>query len=486
MAGIGFELKGLFKKRGITALFRAYGYAGVICAGPMLLGVLLLLGVMLLCNLTGAAKHDQELVVCMITYTLLASLTVTSFFSMVVTRYLADMLYEEHSEAILPSFWGSSGLMLVIGGVLYGVFLFFSGISLLDQFLCLGYFGEMILVWNAMSYLTAIKDYKGILLSFASAVAFTFLTGALLIFLGIPHVEALMLAVSAGYGLMLIWDVVLLHRYFPESDVGAFEFLKWMDEFLPLALTGFLINMGLFSHLVIMWMGPIKVQVQGLFYGAPFYDVPALVAFLTILVTTVNFVVSVEVKFYPKYRIYYSLFNDNGSIKDIMQAENEMLTVLGNELKYTALKQLFTTMLALALGGVILNLLPLGFNDQMQGYFRILCVGYGIYAVANTVLLILLYFTDYRGALAASAVFAGATTVFTVISLFFDVKYYGFGFILGSAAFFLMVYWRLEIFTRKLPYYILSRQPIVAEMKSGIFTEINGYLQRKVEEDAKE
>ena len=46
MAGIGFELKKLFRRKGIFASFRAYGYAGVICTGPMLLGVLLLLGVM--------------------------------------------------------------------------------------------------------------------------------------------------------------------------------------------------------------------------------------------------------------------------------------------------------------------------------------------------------------------------------------------------------------------------------------------------------
>ena len=36
MAGIGFELKKLFHRRGLMAMLRAYGYAGVICAGPML------------------------------------------------------------------------------------------------------------------------------------------------------------------------------------------------------------------------------------------------------------------------------------------------------------------------------------------------------------------------------------------------------------------------------------------------------------------
>ena len=91
MAGIGFELKKLFSRRGLFASFRAYGYAGIICTGPMLLGIVLLLGVMFLCDRTGASKQSRELLVCMITYTLLASLTVTSFLSMVVTRFIADI-----------------------------------------------------------------------------------------------------------------------------------------------------------------------------------------------------------------------------------------------------------------------------------------------------------------------------------------------------------------------------------------------------------
>ncbi len=159
-------------------------------------------------------------------------------------------------------------------------------------------------------------------------------------------------------------------EYFPQSDISAFLFLRWADQFLPLAFTGLCINIGLFAHLVIMWAGPLGKQVKGLFYGAPSHDVPALIAFLTILITTVNFVVSVEVNFYPKYRNYYSLFNDGGTIKDIMQAGTEMLDVLNRELKYTALKQLLTTALAISMGESLLKYLPLGFNDLMYGYFR--------------------------------------------------------------------------------------------------------------------
>ena len=485
MAGIGFELKKLFAKKGVLNSAKAYGYAAVICTGPMLLGVLLLLGIMVLCTFFEVGLHTRELLICMITYTLLASVTVSSFFSMVVTRYVADMLFEEKNEAVLPAFWGSTVIMLGIGSILYGVFLAFSGATLLQGILCFTLFGELIIVWNAMNFLSAIKDYKGIFLSFLASVAVSILLGALLLWLKLPVIESLLFSVSVGYGVMLIWDVILLHRYFPHTRLGAFTFMQWIDAFLPLALSGFFMNIGMFSHLVIMWFSDIGVRVHGLFYGAPWYDVPALLAFMTALMTTVNFVVSVEVNFYPKYRNHYSLYNDKGTIDNIKQAEKEMIGTLKTELFYTALKQLLFTAAVIALGGYLLDLLPLGFNEVMRGYFRTLCVGYGVYAIGNMLMLILLYFTDYKGAFITTAVFAAATVCFSVLSLLFSNIYYGFGFLIAAMIFAAVCAVRLDYFTKRLPYYILSVQPLVSEDRSGMFTKLGVFLSDKLEETKK-
>ena len=481
MAGIGFELKKLFHKKGVLNTTKAFGYATVICAGPMLLGVLLLLGVMLLCSLFSVSNFHRELLICMITYTLLASVTVTSFFSMVVTRYVADMLFEENNGAVLPCFWGSTVIMLAVGGVLYGIFLCISGATLAQGLLCFVLFGELIVVWNAMSFLTAIKDYKGIFLSFLTSVAVSILLGAVLLLLGAPAVEALLFSVSVGYGIMMIWNVILLHRYFPHTELGAFTFMKWIDSFLPLALSGLFMNIGMFSHLVIMWCSDIQVHVHGLFYGAPWHDVPALLAFMTALITTVNFVVSVEVNFYPKYRNHYSLYNDKGTIKDILQSQQEMLDTLKTEVFYTALKQLLFSAACIALGGYVFDLLPLGFNEIMRGYFRTLCVAYGLYAIGNMLMLLLLYFTDYRGACITTGLFAVCTIVFTVISLQFSNVFYGFGFLLAAMVFTVATAVRLDYFSKRLPYYILSVQPLVAEDRSGMFTRLGVYLEERLE-----
>lgn len=486
MAGIGFELKKLFQHTGVFASLRAFGYATVITTGPMLLGVVLLLGLMWICTFAGISKFQRELLVCMITYVLLASVTVTSVLSMVVTRFTADMLFEDRNEEVLPSFWGSALLMMVVGGILWLVFLIFSGATFVQGVFLYILFQELILVWHAMSYLTAIKDYRNLFRSFFVAIGLSLLLGLLLVLFHYPAIESLLFSVSVGYGVKAIWDIVLLYRHFPRSKASAFSFMEWMDKFPELPWIGFFTNMGLFSHLVIMWFSEVGVQVKGLFYGAPYHDISALIAFLTILITTVNFVVSVEVNFYPKYRDYNSLYSDKGTGQDIIQAEKEMLAVLKNEIFYTALKQLLFSCLAIAVGGYVLDLVPLGFNEVMKGYFRTLCVAYGLYAIGNMIMLILLYFIDYKGALVGTAVFAAGTVVFSIISLFFPSLYYGFGFLLASMLFVVVVLTRLNYYIKRLPYYILCVQPLVEEDVTGRHRKTGDWLEKYLGEERTE
>ena len=42
-------------------------------------------------------------------------------------------------------------------------------------------------------------------------------------------------------------------------------------------------------------------------------------------------------------------------------------------------------------------------------------------------------------------------------------------------------FFRLDAYTRNLPYYILSVQPVVAEDKTGVFTKLGYFLNKKLE-----
>ncbi len=472
MAGIGFELKKLFSRKGLIATIRAYGYATLVCAGPMLLGFLLLLASMFIADTAGASRHDRELLVTMLTHALLASLVVTSLFSMLTTRFCADMIYEKKFNRIMPSFYGSVSLMLVIGGLGYGLFLCFSGVALVYKILSFLFFMVLIVVWTEINYLTMLKDYKSIILAFGISVALALLLGVLLIWVfHIPVVTAMMLSIAIGYGVMMVWYFILIYRYMPEGLGTSLRFLAWFDTIPQLGLTGFLVTLGLFGHLVVMWWAsPLQVQVEGLFYGAPTYDVPAIFAFFSILITTVNFVTSVETRFYPRYREYFSLFNDGGSIENLDEAEDNMMRVLSEEIGYLSLKQIFSTLLFIILGTIVLPLLPLGFNSEMLRVYRTLCVGYAFYAIGNSIMLISQYFSDMGGALLSAAVFAVVSNAATLLLAQFAQAFHGFGFLLGSALFCLCAWLRLCVYLRKLKYNVLSKQPLLLSRHAGFFT----------------
>ncbi len=482
MAGIGFELKKLFSKKGVFAILRAYGYAGIVCTGPMLLGILLLVGIRIIAFAGGASEYSVECLNSMITYTLLASLLVSSFFSMVTTRFTADSLYEEKSELVMPSFHGSIAIMLGIGSVLYGTFLINSGIPFLYQFLCLILFGELVVVWTQINYLTAVKEYANIIRTFFYSLSVAFLVGFLLIRVGLPIIPTLLFTVTVAYGIMMGWYYVLLDSFFEKGKGSSMYFLRWLDRYPELACLGLFMTIALFFHIVIMWYSHAGEKIIGLFYGAPIYDIPALFAFLSILITTINFVTSVEVNFYPKYRNYLCLFNDGGSLVDILQAEREMKRTLVIELEYTFTKQLFTTIVFIILGTIALPYLGVIYSEESIGIYRVLCVGYGFYAIGNCIMLISLYFADNYGALMDSIFFMVISVLGTFFMKDMGTQLFGFGFMIGSMIFGFISLIRLWSYLKKLNYHILSKQPIVLKNRKTFITDISMYFERKYHE----
>ena len=115
MAGIGFELRKIYNEDSLFSKQKAYAYAGIVYTGPMLLGILLTAGVVVLTMVAGISENERDYILSNLTYAIIFSLVITSLFSLVVTRFVADMLYEKKFETIIPSFYASSALMLMIG-----------------------------------------------------------------------------------------------------------------------------------------------------------------------------------------------------------------------------------------------------------------------------------------------------------------------------------------------------------------------------------
>lgn len=472
MAGIGFELKKLFQNKGLLLQVRANLYASIVIAGPTLMGVLLLLGTRYISSYGGATNHQQNLIVVIITYSLLFSLILTSFLLFVLSRYVADMLYINAYERILPSMYGAIGLFLVIGSVLWIGFLSINSLEFNFALYSFALFCEGVVVWIQISYISAIKEYRGILWGFLIGVAVGLLCGLIFVTLGYEVVASLLASACIAYGVLIVDFTVLIHKYFPVGSGSPLRFLAWIEKYPQLPFVGLFSTLGLFIHLILMWVSPWGVQVDGYFYHAPRHDIPALMAFMTSLFTTVNFVTTVEVNFYPKYHLYFNLLNGDGSLLNIEKAYDEMLDVLKQEIFYLAIQQIFISLIAVTLFGELIAYLKLGFSGSMIEVFRVLCVGYGIFAIGNSLLLFLLYFSSNRDALLASAMFFVANTALTFYTISLPQTYYGFGFIVASIILYLVALRRLYSYTDRLDYHIFTEQPVFFVQKRSILTNL--------------
>mgnify|MGYP001007364348 CR=1 FL=1 len=479
MAGIGFELRKLFGEKGLILNVRANLYASIVVAGPIIMGAVMLFGLNLLAHYAGAGVHEKNVLVVIVTYSLLFPLLLTSFVSFVSTRYVADMLYAGREDRVLPSMYGAISLCLPLAAVIWAVFLFISRMPLQYSVLSFVLVCEAVVVWIELSYINAAKDYRSAVLGFMLGVAVGLLTGYLLAYVLHAELTASLLAgVCVAYGIKVLSFTVVLHGYFPIGSGSSLRFLEWMEKYPSLILVGFCSTAGLFVHIFFMWAGPWGERVIGLFYFAPQYDIPALAALMTTLVTTVNFVTSVELSFYPKYRLYFSLLNGGSPLSDLTKAGQAMVNGLKQDLFLLAQAQLVVELLAIALAGAVLPRLNLGFNPVMIGLFRVLCVGYGLFAIGNSMVLFLLYLSDYRDAMIVTLALLIVSTAGTAVTLALPQYYYGFGFVIAALVMFILAWARLSNYINRLDYHVFSKQPIFVREQDGWLTRLARRLDR--------
>ncbi|WP_317335803.1 exopolysaccharide Pel transporter PelG, partial [Streptococcus orisratti] len=179
MAGIGFSINKLVKEKNFSSKPRAFAYAAIVTIGPLLFGELVLVAVYALTNFSKVIVADRNLIVAIITYGLLASLIINGASSLVISRYLSDKLYAKKIGDILTTYWGSQLFLLTVGGLIYGIFIIFSGIGIFYSVLAWLLFCELLLSWNALNFLTILRDYQGLFKSFSLTIVTTCAMGGI-------------------------------------------------------------------------------------------------------------------------------------------------------------------------------------------------------------------------------------------------------------------------------------------------------------------
>ena len=162
MAGIGFRLRELTKADTWSGLLLAYGFAGVIGSGPWVLSIvgILLIGILNTENFATPYYVGQFQI--SVTYLMAGSLILTSPLQLMISRFIADRLYEKQDKQVLPNLTGAIFLVITVSGTLAGLCLvyLFTG-PVLYGLLMLSGLVVLSTIWIVVIVLSGLKAYAG-------------------------------------------------------------------------------------------------------------------------------------------------------------------------------------------------------------------------------------------------------------------------------------------------------------------------------------
>lgn len=460
MAGIGFELRKLFREEtGLLSSAKSYAYSSVTTVGPMLLCMLMIFANQMFMRGYDVAYLERELFLTTVVYVFIFSVLVTGGLSMVLTRFIADRIFEGKNEHLLSSYYGAIAICLPLGAVV--AWLFLSRVEAGIGYKAVVYvlFAELIIIWIQSVHLSALKDYSRIVRHFAYGVS-TSLIGTWLVlrYSNFDTATAVLTVMAVGFFIVIWCSARHFESFFPSGQSRLyFAFLSYIMKYPSLLLIGTFFYIGVYTHTFVYWFSSYGFSVAEAYRVSPFYDLPVFYAYLTVVPTLVTFVVSVETSFYDKFRDYYSKILNGGTLQEVAQAKRDMQRTLMQEISFVMEVQLLFTIISLAIG---IKLLPaIGFTMAQLDTFKILALGYFLFIIAFITLLIMLYFDDRKGVTFISALLVLLNTGLTWWSM--SKGFHGLGLFIASFVVLCIAFVRLIYYLRNIDYYTFCSQPIM-------------------------
>jgi len=425
VAGIGFELRKYLNDDSFTGSLKAYGFAGLISAGPWVLSILgvMLIGIVAVSQKVGGEEIRQFTT--SVTWIMGASLVLTGLFQLMFTRFVADKLYSDREVDVNPNLFGALLLTTVVSGViglLLAFFLFDEGFAY--ELLMIGNFVTLSNIWIVVIFTAGLKQFKLILYAFAAGYAATVVFSVLLIPFG---VTGLLVGLLAGHCVLLF---VMLGVIIPEYRVDEtlkMEFLDRKQIFPILIFIGFFYNLGIWIDKLLFWLNPATSEhVIGPLSNSMIYDLPIFLAYLSIIPGMAVFLLRIETDFAEAYEGFFSAVRGNASLPEIEMLGNEMVVAVREGIFQILRVQGITVLILYLLGPTIINWLEI--SPKYVHLYYIDLVGVAAQVLMLAVLNVLFYLDRLKDALLLTATMLVTNAVFTWATLEMGPVYYGYGF----------------------------------------------------------
>ena len=459
MAGIGFELRRLKRDDTFLGTLQAYTASGIITSGPWIISILsiaILSG--LLHNLTDTA--NRLLILSAVTHVYAFMLILTGAPSLVLTRFAADCFSEKTPEKILPSYLAALTGVLILAAVVSGAFFYF-GTSVSPLFQLAGVTLSLLVagVFITSNYLGALKRYSAILIAFLCGYGLSCVLAYELTRINPSDPAYALAGFVIGHLVLFVLLFAALYRELPHGkkiiDFGSF---RYFAAFPFLALAGLFYNAGIWvDKLLFWWFSPDREQIHGAMFGAPDYDVAVYLSILSIVPGMAIFCLKLETEFAQHFTRYFKLLNGEGCLAALQETKERIAQALREGLKLLARVQGITTVLLVIFADLITGALGLG--EFQLGVVRVTLIGSFFLVLFLSLLTVLFYFDDRKGAVVATFVFFAVNGGVTLVTLLSGQAYYGVGYVLAAVLGFAIAATRTNQLLEKLEYRIFTANP---------------------------
>ncbi len=464
MAGIGFRIEKILSGNTYLDVIKAHLYSAVIFSGPWLLSILTLfcLGYF---SPTNIDVYEIVFFKTSIIYVFGFSLIGVGFLHLSVTRYLSDKLYLKEEDALIPIFNTSLLLTMIVQTIVVSAYLSISEIAPIFKILIGMIFLAISSIWVIMIFLTALRDYVSITLSFCAGSLVTILGSVLLgNWFGL-----------AGYFLgYLIGHLVIVSLLssrvfleFKSKKVFDWDLLVFLSKNKTLVLLGIFYNLAIWVDKIVLWFSHHAVKISDFLYSYPQYESAMFFAYLSIIPALTIFLIHIETDFYKKYNTYYTVILDKGTFSSILKAKKTMLLSLKQSIGFVTLCQGAVSLAAIVMAPQLAEIFKL--KAMQVPLFRLAVVGAFLHSLLLIIILIILYFDFKKLAFKVSLAFLILNGVLTYITTHMDISFIGYGYLYACLISLIIAFYTLSYKISRLEYLTFALQPVAIHREEESF-----------------
>ena len=469
MAGIGFELKKIYKKEGLSHSLLGAAYSSLVTIGPTIIVMAVILIMYMVLGMSRISFSERELLSSTILYVFIFSVITTAPLNSVFSRYLADKIYEEQIDGILPSYYTGLLISCVLATMeavpIMASLLVRGGVDLPFVLMAYALFLSAVILFFSVTYLHATKDYKIIALFFVIGMAITFLLSFLFWKVaGLSAIHSILYGLAIGFFSIATLEFSYIKRYFKTSSQNYTQCLRYLWTYRKLLLANLFYMLGLYVHNFVFWGTDMRLVVAETFYTHQAYDMATCLAMFTNISTIVIFTVFAETRFHDAYQVYmesvtggtYRLMEKNKNIM-FRTLSQQVVQVFGIQIAITAVLYL-----------IVMIFFPnLGFSGMTISIYPLLAAAYlGIFLMYGNIIY-LYYFNDTTGAMISCLLYFLGTLAGSLVSQGFEVQYFGIGCLFGMLCGLAFSFFRIRYLEKHFDAHIFCNYKIIDTMHSS-------------------